>query len=58
MRERKRNRLKNHNDSQEGYYFVTICTRDREEWFGKVEDGKGNCADDDKKIVQGYLVNP
>jgi REP element-mobilizing transposase RayT len=40
MRERKRNRLKNYNYSQEGYYFVTICTKDKEEWFGKVEDGK------------------
>jgi REP element-mobilizing transposase RayT len=37
MRERKRNRLKDHNYSQEGYYFVTICTKDREEWFGNVD---------------------
>jgi REP element-mobilizing transposase RayT len=37
MRERKRNRLKDHNYSQEGYYFITICTKDREEWFGNVD---------------------
>ncbi|MGH7909725.1 MAG: transposase, partial [Thermodesulfobacteriota bacterium] len=26
--------------SQNGYYFVTICTKNREEWFGEFESGK------------------
>ena len=39
MRERKQIRLKNYNYSLEGYYFVTICTKNREEWFGKIGDG-------------------
>jgi REP element-mobilizing transposase RayT len=37
MRERKRTRLKNYDYSQGGYYFVTVCTKNRDEWFGKVE---------------------
>jgi REP element-mobilizing transposase RayT len=40
MRERKRTRLKNYDYSKSGYYFVTICTQNREEWFGKVENGE------------------
>jgi REP element-mobilizing transposase RayT len=40
MKERKLTRLKGYDYSQCGYYFVTICTKDREEWFGKVEDGE------------------
>jgi len=37
MRERKRTRLKNYDYSENGYYFITICAKNREEWFGKVE---------------------
>ena len=33
-------RLKGYDYSQGGYYFVTICTKDREEWFGKIENGE------------------
>jgi REP element-mobilizing transposase RayT len=40
MKERKLTRLKGYDYSHNGYYFVTICTKDREEWFGKVENGK------------------
>jgi putative transposase len=37
MKERKLTRLKGYDYSQSGYYFVTICTKDREEWFGRVD---------------------
>jgi len=37
MRERKRTRLENYDYSKNGYYFITICAENREEWFGKVE---------------------
>jgi len=37
MRERKKIRLRNYDYSKNGYYFITICTKNREEWFGKVE---------------------
>ena len=40
MRERKKIRLKGYDYSQSGYYFVTLCTEDRDEWFGKVENGE------------------
>jgi len=37
---RKANRYKDYNYSSPGYYFVTICTKDRLSFFGKIEDGK------------------
>jgi REP element-mobilizing transposase RayT len=48
---RKANRLTKYNYSQLGYYFVTICTKNRFEYFGKVENDKvilsseGGCAE-------------
>ena len=33
----KSNRLQNYDYSQAGYYFVTICTQDRINYFGKIE---------------------
>jgi len=33
-------RLKNYDYSQNGVYFVTICTKDKECLFGEVRDGK------------------
>jgi len=39
-RERKLNRLKDYDYSQFGYYYVTICTKNREEFFGDVIGGK------------------
>ena len=37
--ERKQIRLRGYDYSQDGYYFVTICARDREEFFGEIRDG-------------------
>jgi putative transposase len=54
--ERKQNRLKTWDYSSEGWYFVTICTKNREEYFGKIENGEivlneyGNIA---KKCWEG-----
>ena len=39
-RVRKLNRLKNYDYSQSGCYFVTICTKNKEEWLGQIESGK------------------
>ncbi|MDD5567618.1 MAG: transposase [Candidatus Omnitrophica bacterium] len=39
MDQRKPNRLKGYDYSQNGYYFVTICTYGRQEWFGKISNG-------------------
>ena len=37
MRERKLNRLKDYDYSKSGYYFITVCTKNREEWFGRID---------------------
>lgn len=37
---RKLNRLKGYDYSQDGYYFVTICTKNRIEIFGQVNNGE------------------
>jgi REP element-mobilizing transposase RayT len=39
MRERKKIRLRDYDYSKNGYYFITICTKNREEWFGAIESG-------------------
>jgi len=33
-------RLKNYDYSSEGAYFITICTKNREHYFGEIVDGK------------------
>lgn len=33
-------RLKGYDYSQNGYYFVTICTKDKQKYFGDIENGK------------------
>ena len=40
MNVRKANRLKDYDYSQNGFYFVTICTKNRKEYFGKINDGE------------------
>jgi REP element-mobilizing transposase RayT len=39
MRERKQVRLKDYDYSKSGYYFITICAKDRGEWFRVIESG-------------------
>ena len=38
MRERKPNHLQGHNYFQGGYYFVTVCARNRKEMLGRIEN--------------------
>ncbi|MFA5769886.1 MAG: transposase [Patescibacteria group bacterium] len=40
IRQRKPNRLKNFNYSSSGYYFITICTKDRQKYFGNIINDK------------------
>jgi putative transposase len=40
MKQRKPNRLKQFNYSYRGYYFVTICTKNKEEFFGLIQNKK------------------
>ena len=39
-RTRKPNRLQNYDYSRAGYYFVTICTQNRQELFGEIIDSQ------------------
>lgn len=39
MKERKKVRLRDYDYSKSGYYFITICTQNREEWFGAIKNG-------------------
>ncbi len=41
---RRNNRLKNYNYCDNGFYFVTICTNDRQELFGAIRRGAISCA--------------
>ena len=50
-KQRKSNRLKNFDYSSSGYYFVTICTRNRECLFGEVVKGKMILN------MQGLIIN-
>lgn len=38
--QRKQNRLVDYDYSEDGWYFVTICTKNKLEFFGKIENGK------------------
>jgi REP element-mobilizing transposase RayT len=40
MKERKSNRLKNYDYSKNGYYFITICTKNRINYFGEIQNKK------------------
>jgi len=40
LNERKLNRLRKYNYSQAGRYYITICTKNREEFFGEIENGE------------------
>ena len=40
FKSRKLNRLKKCDYSLTGYYYVTICTQDRREYFGRIENGR------------------
>ena len=48
MKNRKSPRWANWDYSNEGYYFVTICTKDRIHYFGEMDN-----SDDDNSIVVG-----
>src|SRR3990172_6630712 len=40
MKQRKPNRLKNYDYSKSGCYFVTICTDNRQHYFGEIINGE------------------
>ncbi len=40
IHQRKLNRLKGYNYSQDGMYFITICVKDKKEYFGCIKNDK------------------
>jgi REP element-mobilizing transposase RayT len=54
----KSTRLKNHNYTQAGLYFVTICTRDKEYFFGEIKNGEMNLNDIGKIAHQFWQKIP
>jgi putative transposase len=48
-------RHKNWDYSQNGYYFVTICTKDMQEFFGEVVDGKMKLSEIGKIVEKEWL---
>jgi putative transposase len=54
-RNRKPNRLSNFDYSQNGMYFVTICTKEKEELFGEIKDN-GMVLNELGKIVKNNLT--
>lgn len=53
--ERKKMRLNNYNYSKNGYYFVTICIKDKQEYFGEIEDNLMK-LNDYGKIAKKYWI--
>ncbi|HCP08669.1 MAG TPA: hypothetical protein DIT25_02645 [Candidatus Moranbacteria bacterium] len=49
------NRLQGYDYSQNGMYFVTICAKGREEYFGKIENGKMVLSEMGKIIKEEFL---
>ena len=58
MPNRKANRLKNYDYSQNGYYFVTICVKDKQELLGKVENDNVILNDCGKIVETCWLALP
>ena len=53
---RKNQRLRNYDYSQNWFYFVTICTKNRENYFGEILDWK-MILNEYWKIAQDVLLN-
>ncbi|MDQ7009915.1 MAG: hypothetical protein Q9M94_06495 [Candidatus Gracilibacteria bacterium] len=51
----KSNRLENYNYSENGGYFITICTKDRIKYFGEIIDGK-MILNEYGEIVEKYYL--
>jgi len=58
MIKRKPNRLRDYDYSQDGYYFITICTRGRKEFFGNIREGKLDLNRYGETVNQGWYDLP
>lgn len=48
LKDRKDLRLKNYDYSSPGKYFITVCTKERGEWFGKIINSSMHYSDHGK----------
>jgi putative transposase len=55
---RKRNRLKDYDYSSGGYYFVTICIKERPDFFGKIKSGEMILNEFGKIVSSAWLDIP
>ncbi|NET60864.1 MAG: hypothetical protein F6K47_33430 [Symploca sp. SIO2E6] len=51
-------RLKDYDYSQSGAYFVTICSNDRQCWFGEILNSQMCLNQLGKIVAQGWLRTP
>ena len=58
LKHRKPNRLKKYDYSDTGWYFVTICTKDKHKYFGNVVDNKMVLNEFGKIVKQCWLEIP
>ena len=49
------NRLKHWDYSSDGYYFLTICTRNRIQWFGEIDNGEMVLSDFGKIVNEQWV---
>lgn len=59
IHQRKSIRLKDYNYSQEGLYFITICTENKEKLFGEIMNNTvgAHCMCPNPKIIKNTIVN-
>ncbi len=59
--QRKWPRLKNYDYSSEGFYFITICTKNRKRFLSRIEANPGETArlllSEYGRVVESYLVS-
>jgi REP element-mobilizing transposase RayT len=55
---RKRKRLENHDYSHPGFYYITICTKNRENYFGKITENGMELSDMGNIVKQHWLKIP
>jgi REP element-mobilizing transposase RayT len=51
-------RLRNYDYSQPGFYFLTICTYQRQSWFGKIKDDRMYLNQIGKIVAEEWLNTP
>jgi putative transposase len=51
-------RLRNHNYSQPGYYFLTICTYKNQCWFGEIKNDRMHLNQIGKIVMEEWLNTP